>query len=243
MMPCNLQHSCSMLEESSVPPRILQTKILLYAAKRIIICGSTWILKGAEKMRNDVEKWLKKHGEEFLRSIGIKRGQRVLDFGCGSGNYTIPAALIVGREGKVYALDKESQGYWPSEGLNKLIRRAKLRRLENIVVMKTSGELKIDLEDESVDVVLLHDVLHYYYFPKKEDRRKLLREIYRVLKPNGFISFYPGDPEVFRNYSEIETIKREIEDARFHLESEYTGMIIHEDVIQKGHVLKYRKEK
>ena len=220
-----------------------EQKYYFMQQKGIIICGNTWILKGAEKMRNDVKKWLKKYGEEFLRSIGIKRGQRVLDFGCGSGNYTIPAALIVGREGKVYALDKESQGYWPSEGLNKLIRRAKLRRLENIVVMKTSGELKIDLEDESVDAVLLHDVLHYYYFPKKEDRRKLLREIYRVLKPNGFISFYPGDPEVFRNYSEIETIKREIEDAKFHLESEYTGMIIHEDVIQKGHVLKYRKEK
>ena len=30
-----------------------------------------------------------------------------MDFGCGSGNYTIPAALIVGREGKVYALNKE----------------------------------------------------------------------------------------------------------------------------------------
>ena len=194
-------------------------------------------------MRNSVERWLKEYGEEFLRRVGIKRGQTVLDFGCGSGNYTIPAALIVGRKGKVYALDKERRGYWPSEGLDKLIWRAKLRRLKNIVVMETSGELKIDLEDESVDVVLLYDVLHYYYFPKKEYRRKLLQEVYRVLKPNGFISFYPGDPEVSRNYSEMETIKREIEDAKFHLESEYTGMVIHEDVIRRGHVLKFRKGK
>ena len=194
-------------------------------------------------MGNSIERWLKEYGEEFLRSVGIKRGQKVLDFGCGSGNYTIPAAAIVGGEGKVYASDKERRGFWPSEGLDKLIRRAKFRRLENIVVMETSGDLKIDLEDESVDVVLLYDVLHYYYFPKQEDRRKLLREVYKVLKPNGFISFYPGDPEVSRNYSEMETIKREIEDANFHLESEYTGLIIHENVIQKGRVLKFRKEK
>jgi len=71
----------------------------------------------------------------------------------------------------------------------------------------------------------------------------LLREGYRILKPNGFLSFYPGDPEVSRNSSELETIKREIEDTNFHLESGYTGMIIHENVIQKGHVLKFRKEK
>ena len=58
-----------------------------------------------------------------------------------------------------------------------------------------------------------------------------------------FLSFYPGDPEVSHNSSELETIKMEIEDTNFHLESEYTGMIIHEDVIQKGHVLKFRKEK
>ena len=85
--------------------------------------------------------------------MGIKRGQTILDFGCGSGNYANPAALIVGRKGKVYALDKKRQGYWPSEGLYKLIWRAKLLRLENIVKMNTSGEPKIDLGDESVDVV------------------------------------------------------------------------------------------
>lgn len=193
-------------------------------------------------MKNSIEKWLDEYSEEFLRRVGIKRRQTVLDFGCGSGNYTIPAAVIVGREGRIYALDKERRGFWPSEGLNKLMLRAESRGLENIVVIETSGELKIPLEDESVDVVLLYDILHYYYFPQENDRKKLLREVYRILKPLGFLSFYPGDPEVSHNSSELETIKREIEDANFHLESKYTGMIIHEDVIQKGHVLKFRKE-
>lgn len=38
---------------------------------------------------------------EVLRNVGINRGQLVLDFGCGSGTYTIPAAKIVGEQGRV----------------------------------------------------------------------------------------------------------------------------------------------
>jgi ubiquinone/menaquinone biosynthesis C-methylase UbiE len=44
---------------------------------------------------------------EVLEKAGIKRGKTVLDFGCGSGIYTIPVAKIAGKEGDVYALDKD----------------------------------------------------------------------------------------------------------------------------------------
>ena len=36
---------------------------------------------------------------------GAKRGDIILDYGCGIGFNTIPAAGIVGEEGRVYALD------------------------------------------------------------------------------------------------------------------------------------------
>jgi len=193
-------------------------------------------------MKNSVEKWLKDHGEEFLRRVGIQEGFVVLDFGCGSGNYTIPAAKIVGSNGKVYALDKEAKGFWPSEGLGKLIIRARSRDLRNIVVMKTSGELEIGLEDESIDVVLLYDVLHQYYFPTERDRRKVLQEVYRVLKPSGFISFYPGDPLVSSDHSQLENLKREITNAGFRLQRENVENVIHEDVIQRGNVWEFVKK-
>jgi ubiquinone/menaquinone biosynthesis C-methylase UbiE len=193
-------------------------------------------------MRNSVEKWLRDCGEKFLRRAGIQEGCIVLDFGCGSGNYTIPAAAIVGSRGKVYALDKEAKGFWPSEGLDKLIMRARCRKLENIVVMKTSGELEIALEDGSVDVVLLYDVLHQYYFPEGEDRRKLLQEVHRVLRPNGFISLYPGDPEVSGDHSQLEILKMDIKNADFYLQRKLVGTVIHEDVIQRGHIWEFRKK-
>ena len=194
------------------------------------------------EMEKNVRKWLEEDGEEFLRKVGIRRGQTVLDFGCGSGNYAIPAARIVGREGKVYALDKKRWGVWPGEGLDDLAKRVESRELGNIVMMKTSGELKIALKAESVGVVLLYDVLHYYYFPVAGDRRRLLQEVYRILKPDGFISFYPGDPDVSHNYRELEVIKREIEETDFCLESEYAEIIIHENVLVEGHVLNFRKK-
>ena len=41
-------------------------------------------------------------GEIFLRDIGMKGNQSILDFGCGLGNYTIPVAVVIGRMGQVY---------------------------------------------------------------------------------------------------------------------------------------------
>ena len=57
-------------------------------------------------MNAEIRKWIEKDGVKFLREIGVKKDQAVLDFGCGEGHYTIPASRVVGRGGKIYALDK-----------------------------------------------------------------------------------------------------------------------------------------
>ena len=49
-----------------------------------------------------MKKWMDMEGEIFLRDIGMKGNQSILDFGCGLGNYTILAAVVVRRMGKVY---------------------------------------------------------------------------------------------------------------------------------------------
>jgi len=82
---------------------------------------------------------LKAHAFEILEKACIKRGKTVLDFGCGSGTYTIPAAKIVGEKGIVYALDKDKKV------LDKLMQKAESVHLGNINIKRidTSGELKI----------------------------------------------------------------------------------------------------
>jgi ubiquinone/menaquinone biosynthesis C-methylase UbiE len=142
----------------------------------------------------------------MLQQIGIMRGQTVLDFGCGYGAYTIPVAKIVGEQGRVYALDKDK------EALDVLMQRRESANLKNIDRMETSGELEIGLIDESVDVVLLFDVFHSFYFPKTDDRRRLLIEIRRVMKPSAFLAI-----SVWPNLVEPET-EDEMKSADFRLE-------------------------
>ena len=165
---------------------------------------------------------------EVLQQIGIRRGQTVLDFGCGSGTYTIPAAKLIGEQRKVYALDKDKQA------LDKLMQRAKSVGLENVERIDTSGEPRFGLADESFDMILLFDVFHHHYFPQMEERRMILEEIYRILKSDGLVSLWPKDME-----SEA---RGEIESANFYLEKEYSGILIHDNKnCERGQILNFRK--
>ena len=186
-------------------------------------------------MKSPVEEWIEEAGEKFLKDIGIKRGQKVLDFGCGSGNYTIPVARIVGEEGLVYALDKDKRS------LDQLMHKAESIGLQNIIRLDTLNESGTGLDNESVDVVLLYDVLHYYYFSRAEDRRQLLREVYRVLKPGGFLSLYPSHLQSYME-PKLEDVEREIQEASFYLECEYSGtLIVHDNNLEKSQVMNFRK--
>jgi len=187
-------------------------------------------------MKNSVDKWMKKSGENVLKHIGIRRGQKVLDFGCGSGNYTIPAARIVGEQGTVYSLDEDKAA------LDQLMSKIKSSGLKNVRRLDPLGRSQIGLDNETVDVVLLYDVLHYYYFPKQEDRRQLLREVYRVLKPNGLLSVYPTHLESYME-PKLDDVKREIEESNFYEEDEYNGMImVHDNNVEEGAVINFRRK-
>lgn len=90
------------------------------------------------------------------------------------------------------------------------------------------------MADESVDIVLLYDVFHSYYFSQVADRRNLLEEVYRVSKRDAIISVWPKHME-----SEA---KEEIEGVNFYLEREYSETLIHDNEdIEKGKVLNFRK--
>jgi len=186
-----------------------------------------------------MEQWEKQQGVAFLRKIGVKLSQTVLDFGCRTGHYTIPAAKIVGRNGIVYAVDKDKQA------LDELKQKAAYLDLKNIRTIETSGQVHIDLENNSVDVVLFYDVLHYH---EKREREKLNAEAYRVLKQNGLLSVYPkhtlGDDPVreLSNLS-VSDVKLEIENSKFTFEHKFCGLISHDDSLNQGCVLNFRKEK
>lgn len=124
--------------------------------------------------------WLDSHASEFLAEIGVKTCQVVLDFGCGSGTYTIPAAKLVGGDGRVYALDVSRKA------LKRIEEKARKEGLTNIVRVDASSDERIPLEDETFDQILLIDVLQ-----EIDDKEALFDEAYRILKPGGEVSIYP----------------------------------------------------
>ncbi len=186
-------------------------------------------------VRSAMETWIEGTGEKFLKDIGIKKDQIVLDFGCGSGNYSIPAAKIVGEKGLIYALDKNKRS------LDQLMLKAELIGLKNIIRLDISNEALIELDDESLDVILLYDVLHHYYFPQADARRQLLGEAYRVLRPTGLLSLYPTHLQSYMEPT-LEEVEREIQEADFYLESKYSGtLLVHDNKLEKGQVINFRK--
>lgn len=123
---------------------------------------------------------LDRNASKMLSEVGIGEGQSILDFGCGSGKYTIPAAKLVGRNGRIYALDV-NQG-----ALEKLSRKAEKEELNNIVTLISSGNVDIPIDNETLNHVLLIDVLQ-----EISDKDTLLEEIHRILKPDGLMTVYP----------------------------------------------------
>jgi ubiquinone/menaquinone biosynthesis C-methylase UbiE len=175
------------------------------------------------------ENWLKKYSEKVLTEVGIKKRQAVLDFGCRTGNYTIPVARIVGDDGYVYALDNNKKS------LDELMQRAKSNRLKNIKRIDTTKEAKIPMPDESVDVVLLYDVIHLV-----KDRKKLFDDVYRIARNNALISVLPKHFRMDMHMN-LKDVKEEIEKT-FYFERKLFKKINHDDRLQKGHIFNFRKK-
>ena len=186
---------------------------------------------------HQIEWWEKEGGSKFLKKIGLRSGQKILDFGCRVGHYTIAAARAVGNEGIVYAVDKES------EALNELSSKITAHNLTNVRVTKTSGQLKLPLESRIIDIVLLYDVLHYFI---KDERIKLYQEVFRVLREGGLLSVYPkhtaeDNPLMELQHIRSTDVRREILSSGFQFQRRYCGVMSHDDGLNKGCVLNFRK--
>ena len=113
---------------------------------------------------------------DIVKEVGIKEGFRVLDYGCGSGNYITVVAELVGKSGKIYALDINPLAV---KMVKKIAVKEQLPNVETIISDRKTGLL-----DDSIDVVLLFDTFHDLLDPNM-----VLEELHRVLKPDGILSF------------------------------------------------------
>lgn len=117
-------------------------------------------------------------------NLGVKLGDHVADFGSGKGYFTIPFARLVGRDGKVYAVDIQDSA------LDEVRSRAAFEHLLNIEYVRADldHEGGSHLKDKFNDLVLMANVLF-----QTENKGILLREAWRVLRSGGRLAMIEWD--------------------------------------------------
>jgi ubiquinone/menaquinone biosynthesis C-methylase UbiE len=138
-----------------------------------------WLFKPAGViMESRLRQWLL-NPVKTLRGAGIQPGQTVLEVGCGTGFFTMPAAQLLGDQGCLVAMDVLSKY---TERVSKKVQAADLK---NVRVVKRDA-LDTGLDAASIDTVLLFGVIPFPSLPLN----RLLPEMHRVLKPGGTLAVW-----------------------------------------------------
>jgi ubiquinone/menaquinone biosynthesis C-methylase UbiE len=112
----------------------------------------------------------------LVSAVGIVRGMRVADLGCGSGHLTVAFARAVGDEGVVTAVDVRS------EPLDEVRAKAEAAGLGNVRTARADLEVRggTGIPDNSQDIAVLTNVL---FQSQKKDA--IVGEAVRMLRPGG----------------------------------------------------------
>jgi cyclopropane fatty-acyl-phospholipid synthase-like methyltransferase len=182
-------------------------------------------------MQSELQQWLTRDGVRFFKTLGLQPGDRVLDFGCGDGVYSIPASYVLGKNGVVYALDRDRFS------LKRLAEKASSLRIRNIILLQDLDGLIEALEDRFLDAVLFFDVIHSYYFTAKQ-RTRLLTSISTMVKKKGLISVFPRHMED----DEISSMSDTLFQLGFILEKEQEANLMHDGYSTYALTMCFRKK-
>lgn len=145
--------------------------------------------------------------KEIIKIAEIKSGQKVADFGCGPGYFSLPAAEAVGEGGIVYAFD-----VLPS-ALEAIAGRVKIKNIDNVIAKRVNLEKEngTGLENDSVDWVILKDMLF-----QNKNKNSILKEAKRILKSGGNVLIMEWNENIFIGpEKKIRVSKEELTEAVF----------------------------
>jgi ubiquinone/menaquinone biosynthesis C-methylase UbiE len=115
-----------------------------------------------------------------LDQFNIDNGFFIVDFGCGPGSFVEYASKLVGNSGKVYAVDVHPLA------IKAIKEKNKKKDLENVVPVLSTG-YPVDIESHSADIIYALDMFHHI-----KDASGFLKELHRLLKPNGKLFIESG---------------------------------------------------
>ena len=132
---------------------------------------------------------------EFLRSVGVEAGMRVLDVGCGRGDVSFIAARLVGPTGFVVGIDRAPAAVETA--------RQRANALSSNNTRFLVGDASGVAADGPFDAAVGRLVLEF-----SPDPPALLRRIAAQVRPGGVIAFHEVDWSGCRARPEVPTLSR-----------------------------------
>jgi SAM-dependent methyltransferase len=118
-----------------------------------------------------------------LKVGGVQPRQVILEAGPGTGFFTLPAARLVGDEGRVVAMDPHPIA------IKQVAKKVWDAKLTNVRLIK-SDATRCGLANSLIDLVLLYGVIPSPTIPLD----RLLPEMHRVLKSAGMLAVWTAFP-------------------------------------------------
>jgi ubiquinone/menaquinone biosynthesis C-methylase UbiE len=114
-----------------------------------------------------------------LGAARLQAGQSVLEVGCGTGFFTVPAARLVGDTGFIHSIDLYPRAI---EHVTQKVQKAGLTNVK----LTLADALATGLPDSGFDLILLLGVIPSPTLPLE----RLLPEMHRLLKPDGELAVW-----------------------------------------------------
>jgi methionine biosynthesis protein MetW len=116
---------------------------------------------------NIYEKWARSRNVTFISLLEFNPKAKVVDLGCGNGEFTLRAKEKIGCN-EIIGVDADE------ERLNEAEKKG-------IIVVNHDLNDTLPFRDNSFDVIICNQVIEHLYYPVK-----FMREVYRILKPKGY---------------------------------------------------------
>lgn len=139
----------------------------------------------ADYFDHPVSSFWHRFGCQTVERLDLHQGDTVLDVCCGSGGSALPAARVVGPEGRVIAVDLAKQLIALGEA------KAKAEGLRNIE-FRVEDMLALGYPDASFDVVAC--IFGIFFLP---DMGAATRELWRMVRPGGRLAITTWGPDLF----------------------------------------------
>jgi len=139
--------------------------------------------------------------ERLIDALELTGGERVLDVGCGRGLLLNGAARRL-PNGKAFGIDLWRDADLSSNSPEAALANAKAENVAERVGIQTADMRDLPFPGGSVDAVISSLAIHN--IPGRDGRTKVIREIARVLKPQGRIALQ----DIFATREYVETLRR-----------------------------------